>query len=784
MRLFPNPKNTARVTLARWLRLNLILLGLVALISVVLPVSTLSRKLSDFYFRLRAPQPTSSQVALVIIDEVTLARYGRWPWHRIQLAQLIRAVSLQQPRAIGLDVLLPEQEDEANDAALARAIQAAPNMVLASKISSSPNGNLWIDPRPQFLDAARGAGHVQAIIDFDGVCRSIPLEEPSADGMRPAFALKLASMARPQLAALITPADAGVPGVQRLEPRAPFLIDFRPQFAPGQEPAPFVVVSAADLLGDKKTPDLAGKIVLIGFGSTEVSDRLVTPVSDQLPMPGVEINANVVDMLLAERSLTYLGIPGQALLVVFTSALFLWLVVRMPGARGLFLLSAILVAGYFASFFIFLYLHRMISYGPLLVAGVLAAPLAQLENLLIVEREITSRLQHLRKAILPHSGRLETPADLTSRASSPSSGLLHWKLAALKDLQAKLSSLNAFNETLLETMREGLAVYGADGVLRFSNAIWKDFCTRHNVGLDRLSGIAELAGGWRDLASLANDSAAWTEHEAPLGEELWLLRAVRLPWTSFAEAGAVMLMAEDITARRQRDQARSEALSFVTHELRTPLLSIQGFSEVLMRYPDSEASSEAPATIFRETNRLVAMINTYLEVLRLDSGARPLHVTRTNVSAMVEHVEKVVGPLAASAHVPVKVEVGPGVDSLICDETLVAGALLNLVSNAIKYGVDGSEVLLRVTSQEHEVTFEVRNSGPAIPVAELEHIFERFYRPTRSESVAGWGLGLSFVRRICQQHGGRVHVNSNEISGTSFAFTLPRGASEVLEVAP
>jgi signal transduction histidine kinase/CHASE2 domain-containing sensor protein len=784
MRPPPIPKDAARLTPARWVRLNLILLGLVGLVSLVLPVSTLSQKLSDFYFLLRRPQPTSSQVALVMIDEVTLARYGRWPWHRAQLAQLIRAVAAQQPQAIGLDVLLPEKEDDANDAALTQAIREAPNMVLVSKISSSPEGNLWIEPQPQFLAVARGAGHAQAIIDLDGVCRSIPLEEPSADGMRPAFALKLASLAQPQLAGLIAPPETGGSGVQRLEPRAPFVIDFRRQFTPGQEPPPFVVVPAVDLLVGKGTPKLAGKVVLIGFGSTEVSDRLVTPVSDQLPMPGVEINANVADMLLAGRSLTRLGIPEQLLVVVVASALFLWLVVRLPGARGLFLLSAILVAGYFAAFLVFIYLHHMVSYGPLVVAGVLAAPLAQLENLLIVEREVTSRLQHLRQVIQPHYGQRPELTDVAAGSSSSSSGRLHWKLAALKDLQVKLSSLNAFNETLLETMSEGLAVYGADGALRFSNATWKQFCRRHNVVLDRLSGIAELAGGWRDLGSLTGDSAAWTEHEAPLGEELWLLRAVRLPWTSFAEAGAVMLMAEDITARRQRDQARSEALSFVTHELRTPLLSIQGFSEVLIRYPNSSASSEAPATIFRETNRLVAMINTYLEVLRLDSGARPLHTSRTNVSAMVEHVEKVVRPLAASANVSVKVEVDATVGCLVCDETLVAGALLNLVSNAIKYGTDGSEVQLRVTAQEDQVTFEVRNAGPAIPAAELEHIFERFYRPARSESIPGWGLGLSFVRRICQQHGGRVHVNSNELSGTSFAFTLPRGTSEVLEVAP
>jgi signal transduction histidine kinase/CHASE2 domain-containing sensor protein len=783
MRILPNSREAAPVTLARWLRLNLILLGLVALVSVMLPISKLSLKLSDSYFRLRKPQPTSSRVALVMIDEVALARYGRWPWHRAQLAQLVRAVTAQQPQAIGLDVLLPEREDEANDAALAQAIHAAPNMVLVSKISSSPNGDMWIDPQPQFLAAGAGSGHAQAVIDFDGVCRSILRDQPSADGMRPAFALKLASLARPQLAALMAPPDARISGVQRLESHPPFLIDFRRQFAPGEEPAPFVVVSAADLLEGKSAPTLAGKVVLIGFGSTEVSDRLVTPVSDQLPMPGVEINANVTDMLLTGRALTPLGIPGQAALVAFSSAIFLWLVVRLPGAPGLFLLSGILVAGYFAGFFVFLYFHHTVSYVPLVVAGVLAAPLAQLESLLMVEREVTLRLQQLRQAIHRHYGPIEIPTDSSSN-SRPPSGRLHWKLAALKDLQAKLSSLNAFNETLLETMSEGLAVYGADGILRFGNTIWKHFCARHNISMDRLSGIAEVAGGWRHLASLANDPAAWTEHEALLGEELWLLRAMRLPWTSFAETGAVMLMAEDITARRQRDQARSEALSFVTHELRTPLLSIQGFSEVLMRYPNSPASSEAPATIFRETNRLVAMINTYLEVLRLDSGARPLHATRTNVTAMVEHVEKVVRPLAASAHVPVRVEVGPAVDFLVCDETLVAGALLNLVSNAIKYGTDGSEVLLRVTAREGEVTFEVRNSGPAIPATELEQIFERFYRPTRSESIPGWGLGLSFVRRICQQHGGRVQVNSDEISGTSFAFTLPRGAGEVLEVAP
>ncbi|MBZ5508215.1 MAG: CHASE2 domain-containing protein [Acidobacteriia bacterium] len=784
MKLFSNSNNARPITWGRWIRLNSVLLGLVFLVSLSFPVSTLSQKLNDFFFRLRRPLPVSTQVALVLIDDATLAQQGRWPWPRAKLAKLVRAVTEQKPKAIGMDILLPEAEDEQNDAALTSAIQSAPNMVLATKISSSPTGKLWMDPLPRFAQAAKGVGHVQAMIDFDGLCRGIPIQEPSAEGLRPAFALKLAALVQPGSAAEAEIFDVNTPGIEHMAALPPLLIDYRPQFEPGEANPPFLVVSAADLLAGKRAEQLAGKTVLIGFGAIDVSDRLITPVSNQLPMPGVEINANVVDMVLSGRRLSRIGSAGQLGLLILMSVTALSAVVRYPGVRGLLLLIGMLAGGYLGTYFLFRDFHLLLAYGPLLVAGVLAAPIAQLENLLIVDREVTSRLQQLRQAITPHYGHLRPAQPGSDLTSWPASDRLHWKLAALKELQAELSSLYSFNQTLLETMSEGLAVYGADGSLIFSNETWKNFCARQSVVMDKLSNVAELAGGWRDLAALPSEAGSWAENEVPLAEELWLFHAVRLPWTSFAEAGALLLIAEDITARRQRDQARSEALSFVTHELRTPLISIQGFSELLMRYPNSPATREAPSTIFRETNRLVAMINTYLEVLRLDAGARPLRLARTSIRTMVEHVEKVVQPLAASAKVSVRVKLDCDDEFVNCDETLISGALLNLVSNAIKYGAGGTEVLIRVTSTDQDVQFEVQNSGPVIPEAELEQLFERFYRPARSESIPGWGLGLSFVRRISQQHGGRVQVSSNQSSGTTFAFTLPRGACEVTEVAP
>jgi signal transduction histidine kinase/CHASE2 domain-containing sensor protein len=753
------------LSLARWIRLIGVLLGLVLFAAMSFPVATLSQKLNDLYFRLRPPLRDRSQVAMVLIDDASLARYGRWPWSRTRLAELVNAVSAQHPKVIGLDILLSEPQDESSDSALEAALRSTPNVVLAAKISGALDDKLWIDPLPRFVRAANGVGHVQAIVDSDGICRSIPAQEPTIDGARQAFSLKIAALmgAAPSFA---TRAPANIEEISL----RPLIINYRQQFSPADSETPFSVLSAADLLSGKRAPQLAGKAVLIGFGSVELSDRLNTPVSTQLPMPGVEINANAVDTILSGRTISPVGLGLQLAITILAGIIFLWLVVRFPGVHGLLVLSALLATGYLGSYFLFAHWHLLFSYGPVLLAGILAAPLAQLENLIFVDREVSGRLRLLYQTIRPQA--------------APDSDRLHWKIAAIAELQTELSSLYSFQKTLFETMREGVAVYSEDGTLRFSNPAWKRFCALHHAAPETLAGLTPVTSAWPELAAVAQAGGTWIETELPLGEELWHFHAVPLPWTSFAESGAVLLIAEDITTRRERDQARSEALSFVTHELRTPLISIQGFSELLMRYPGSAASADAPGTIFRESNRLVAMINTYLEVLRLDAGARPLKLKQTDIRGMLEHVEKVVQPLAAAARIQVRTNLNVGAESLSCDETLISGALLNLVSNAIKYGAAGSEVCVSVCSQDEQVQFEVHNSGPAIAAADLKQIFDRFYRPARSESIPGWGLGLSFVRRICQQHGGSVRVASDEQAGTSFTITLPRGAREMSEVAP
>jgi len=198
-KLAPDKKIDRPLSPWRWLRLFLALLVLILLFSSTFPVVSLDQRLGDFYFRMRGAQPVSTTVALVLIDDAALARYGRWPWPRRNLAQLVRAIASFQPKAIGIDILLPEPEDKSNDTDLAQEIAGAHNVVLASKISGSLAGSLWVNPLPVFSRNAVAVGHVQATLDADGVCRKIPIVEPSIDGSRFAFALKLAEIARPEL---------------------------------------------------------------------------------------------------------------------------------------------------------------------------------------------------------------------------------------------------------------------------------------------------------------------------------------------------------------------------------------------------------------------------------------------------------------------------------------------------------------------------------------------------------------------------------------------------------
>ncbi|HTG59084.1 MAG TPA: CHASE2 domain-containing protein, partial [Terriglobia bacterium] len=386
----------------RWLALSALVFALGAVLSLTYPIEELSRRLNDFYFRLRGPQPTSQQVALVLIDDASISRYGRWPWSRVLLARLVRAASAQGPRALGLDIILSEPQEEAADRDLAEALGSAGNVVLATKIAASPEHSVWAEPLPLFALRAAGVGHVQAVLGPDGICRSVPAREVTLGGPRWALALEVARVARGVVQEVPDPkrlADTAKPtSLDKVSPDF-LIIDYHHQITTGQSPPPFLSVSASDLLEGKAGEELRGKALLVGFAATEMSDRLPTPVSDRLPMPGVEIHANLVDGLLSGRRLQPVGWGVQTLMLLAASLVLTWVVLRWPGIKGLLVLPALLLAVYGAGYVLFAHAQRMVELGPLMCVGVLVAPAAQLENLIVVDRGLTRGLRQLQRAL-------------------------------------------------------------------------------------------------------------------------------------------------------------------------------------------------------------------------------------------------------------------------------------------------------------------------------------------------------------------------------------------------
>ena len=229
---------------------------------------------------------------------------------------------------------------------------------------------------------------------------------------------------------------------------------------------------------ESRSPHLWGKAVLIGFGATELSDRLPTPVSGQMPMPGVEVHANLVDGLLRGEGLRHVSAFPQILFLVGFSLVSTWLVLRWPGWDGVLLQTTLLIISYGVGYWLFAHAHRLIAFGPVLCVGLLAVPLAQLENLVVVNRGLTRGLRQLRQTLQAGQAPMELASLRPAEISPETTGDLQWRVDLINQLQSELGSLYAFRQHLLESMQEGLAVFAADGKTLFRNRFWEAFCRK------------------------------------------------------------------------------------------------------------------------------------------------------------------------------------------------------------------------------------------------------------------------------------------------------------------
>jgi two-component system sensor histidine kinase KdpD len=228
-----------------------------------------------------------------------------------------------------------------------------------------------------------------------------------------------------------------------------------------------------------------------------------------------------------------------------------------------------------------------------------------------------------------------------------------------------------------------------------------------------------------------------------------------------------------IETERRTEQLRSTVLDGLAHAYKTPLTAIRAASTGLNEMGHlSAAQTELVALIDEQSGLLGDLTTRLLTTARLDAGEVQIHATQIGVAALIEEVVASLGDHLAS----MKVVIDIPDDSLVlpCDRQLMVMLLTQYIDNACKYSILGTTITIRAVKSRAEIIFSVHSYGTAIPAADRERIFERYYRSaSRSNRAAGTGIGLSVAKRVAIMHGGSVWVTSDEVEGTTFFAAIP-----------
>ena len=224
---------------------------------------------------------------------------------------------------------------------------------------------------------------------------------------------------------------------------------------------------------------------------------------------------------------------------------------------------------------------------------------------------------------------------------------------------------------------------------------------------------------------------------------------------------------------------KSDFVSNVSHELRTPLSSIKAYMEMLV---DGEADDEQTRAEFYniiqgEANRLSRLIDNILNISRIESGVVTIQREHICLPTLVREVVDVVQPQAQAKNIKLIEQPSPLYFQVYADRDMIYQAILNLVSNAVKYTREGGqvEVKLSMDEQQRQVSLAVSDTGVGIAADALPHLFDKFYRVADHKGMAkGTGLGLNLVKQIIETvHDGKLEVQSELGKGSTFTFSLP-----------
>lgn len=419
----------------------------------------------------------------------------------------------------------------------------------------------------------------------------------------------------------------------------------------------------------------------------------------------------------------------------------------------------------------------MIMLLALLVSAVLSALLS-----IFMAQRISGPLDEITAAAKDISG-----GNLKRRISCHSDDELGYLAGAFNDMSENIEQgiieLNEIKnrfEVLLENTVNGIIMIDTRGIITYINPAALNLLNIHEVVTGRSE--TEVIGNYELLEIIGQVKALMQ----PVTKSIVLhqsggktIEANIVPIAGGESTNqGILAVLNDISELKKIDQIRKDFVANVSHELKTPLASISGFAETLMNEngENIETVNEFSRIIYEEAQRLKTMINSLLELSRLEADKSEVKFQPTDIDTVLKSALHLMQHQQLSQSIKLEYIPATGKPVIESNADLIIQIVSNLLDNAIKYSPEGSTVKLQLEELETNVRINVIDTGIGIPEQEKQRIFERFYRvdKARSRKTGGSGLGLAIAKHLLEKLGGSITVISKPGEGSTFSVYLPK----------
>jgi signal transduction histidine kinase/CHASE2 domain-containing sensor protein len=726
----------------------------------------INRNIFENYILFNKDKGFSKDIVIIKIDDKTVDSTSEIPISRTLYTDLLHKLG-KHPAVVGFLISFTEPHGEKIDKKLYNALRQTKNIVLMSRYKFTDISNLTLAVPEKNIFSDLTYGHSLIDYSFGGVVESIqPIKK------YPAFALAILNKYYQDYPHQLKDIPPGLTHflnlpAQKLDTyttNQKIIINYK------KNPDQFKQYSCIDVVNGKVNPAVfTNKIVLVGVSDKNLTRTYITPFTGDRTKTktstGVELQAQIIDSLMNARIINKINLYVNIVLSVLITVFFILLIKRKTAVmQGVYLLT-------------FLFIFSVINYGFFTLQAIWYPP-ALTYILLIFSFTLSEYFSYTEadELTIKAINRLQTSQDLPLKEVSYN---LPDKVNVLTTLIDVISRDRQTIQKIIDGVNSGILVLNEKGSIIKANSRIKEIFHDDQIIKKSISGY--IRDFDFDDIKQEIETEEISKKEIVINEKEYLFVC-----NTIDEVNEFVAIITDISEFKMIDRLKSDMVKMVSHELKNPLASIRLCAENIVFMEESESSVSHGLRIINTSMHLMDTINNFLNISKLEHNFLEFDFKEANLITTIKECIELQKPLLESKNIQIELQLPDKPVLLQYDIKQILVVMNVLLSNAIKYSKESSQIIITLTELPDSICVSVRDFGIGIPEAEKDKIFEKFYRSSNNKinNIEGTGLGLTIIKKILEAHDGGIKVESTPNEGSTFVFNLPRTSKPRMALSP